>query len=91
MFPEGNAISPLHDAQSHDGRGSRNVTHAPGAALHCAARPREAPNRLAAIEAAGNPHSAQRVVAGADHFFHDRDEELVEAVAEWLTDLHEDG
>ena len=53
--------------------------------------PREAPDRLAAIRAAGNPHSAQRVVPGADHFFRDRDEELVEAVAEWLATLRDDG
>ena len=40
---------------------------------------REASSRLAAIRAAGNLRSAQRIVSGADHFFHDRDEDLVEA------------
>ena len=48
---------------------------------------REAPARLAAILAAGNPHSAQRIVAGAGHFFRDMDEALVRAVAEWLASL----
>ena len=52
---------------------------------------REAPNRLAAIRAAGNPRSAQRIVPGADHFFRDRDEELVGAAAEWLATLNDDG
>jgi len=53
--------------------------------------PREAPNRLAAMQAAGNPRSAQRIVPGADHFFRDMDEELVDAVVEWLATLHHDG
>ena len=51
---------------------------------------REAPARLAAIRTAGNPRSAQRIVPGADHFFDDRDEELVDAVAEWLATLHDE-
>ena len=53
--------------------------------------PGEAPHRLAAIRAAGNPHSAQRIVPGADHFFRDMDEELVDAVVEWLATLDYDG
>ena len=53
--------------------------------------PGEAPHRLAAIRAGGNPYSAQRIVPGADHFFTDRDEELVDAVVQWLASLHDDG
>ena len=52
---------------------------------------REAPARLAAIRAAGNPRSAQRVVPGADHFFRDRDEALVDTVAQWLATLDDEG
>ena len=48
---------------------------------------REAPPRLAAILAAGNPRSAQRIVPGAGHFFRDMDEALAGAVAEWLATL----
>ena len=48
---------------------------------------REAPSRLAALRAAGDPRSAQRIVHEADHFFRDRDEELVGAVAAWLATL----
>ena len=48
---------------------------------------REAPARLAAVRAAGNPHSAQRIVPGAEHFFRDMDDALVDAVAEWLATL----
>ena len=50
---------------------------------------RKAPARLAAIRAAGHPRSAQRVVPGAGHFFRDREDALVEAVAEWLAALGE--
>ena len=53
--------------------------------------PGEAPHRLAAIRAAGNPYSAQRIVPGADHFFRDMDEELVDAVVDWLATLPDDG
>ena len=52
---------------------------------------REASSRLAAIRAAGNLRSAQRIVSGADHFFQDRDEDLVEAVERWLATLPADG
>ena len=48
---------------------------------------RKAPARLAAILAAGNPRSAQRIVPGAGHFFRDMDEALADAVAEWLATL----
>ena len=51
---------------------------------------RKAPARLAAIRAAGDPRSAQRIVPGAGHFFRDREDALVGAVAEWLATLDED-
>ena len=51
---------------------------------------RDAPARLTAIQAAGNPRSAQRIIPGAGHFFRDMDDELVDAVAEWLATLHDD-
>ena len=53
--------------------------------------PREAPGRLAAIRTAGHPRSAQRIVPGADHFFRDMDEELVDVIVDWLTTLPDDG
>ena len=53
--------------------------------------PGKAPDRLAAMQAAGHPRSAQRMIPGADHFFRDMDEELVAAVAEWLSTLGDDG
>ena len=52
--------------------------------------PREAPVRLAAIQGAGHPRSAQRIVPGADHFFRDMDEELVDVVVDWLATLPDD-
>ncbi len=48
---------------------------------------RMAPERKAKINRAGNPQSAQQVIAGADHYFGGHNEELVEAVADWLDDL----
>ena len=48
---------------------------------------REAPGRLAAMRAAGHPHSAQRVIPGADHDFRDTGDALVEVVAVWLATL----
>ena len=51
---------------------------------------RKAPARLAAIRAAGNPRSAQRLVPGAEHFFRGQDEALIAAVTEWLAALDED-
>ena len=50
----------------------------------------DVPGRLAAMHAAGHPRSAQRIVPGAGHFFRDMDDELVDAVAEWLATLHDD-
>ncbi|MDO8890378.1 MAG: DUF3530 family protein [Sulfurimicrobium sp.] len=46
-----------------------------------------APERLAAMRKAGNPQSRQIVVPGADHYFHERNGDLVKAVAEWLGQL----
>lgn len=48
---------------------------------------RMAPERLAAIRAAGHPHSAQRRIDGADHDFHGAAGPLLEAVGEWLESL----
>ncbi len=48
---------------------------------------RLAPQRKAMIEKAGNPKSAQKVVAGADHYFTDKGDALVETVASWLDTL----
>ena len=53
--------------------------------------PGKAPGRLAAIRTAGHPRSAQRMFPGADHFFRDMDEELVDAVVDWLATLPDDG
>ena len=53
--------------------------------------PGKAPDRLAAIRTAGHSRSAQRMVPGADHFFRDMDEELVDAVVDWLATLGDDG
>lgn len=48
---------------------------------------RGAPDRRAAIEAAGNPRSRQAVLPGADHYFAGQGDALVAAVAEWLESL----
>lgn len=48
---------------------------------------RAAPERLAMIESAGNTKSRQLVLPGADHYFTDQGEPLVEAVADWLGQL----
>jgi len=48
---------------------------------------RLAPQRLAQIQAAGHPKSAQHVVPDADHYFTDAGAPLVEAVATWLDGL----
>jgi len=40
--------------------------------------------RAAAAAKAGNKNYTQKEVAGSNHFFDDREEELVEAVADWL-------
>lgn len=46
-----------------------------------------ASERLAAMRKAGNPQSRQIVVPGADHYFHERNNELVNAVTKWLGQL----
>lgn len=48
---------------------------------------RGAPERKAMIEAAGNSHSRQLVLPGADHYFTGRGDALVETVADWLDRL----
>lgn len=48
---------------------------------------RLAPRRAAAMAVAGNALSSQTIVEGADHFFRDRDDELVEVVSAWLETL----
>ena len=50
----------------------------------------KAPARLAAMRAAGNSLSAQRIVPGAGHFFRDREDALIGAVTQWLATLDED-
>lgn len=45
---------------------------------------RMAPERRQAMDAAGHPDSRQVVLPGADHYFRDRGEPLVAAVADWL-------
>ena len=46
-----------------------------------------APGRLEAMRQAGNPKSAQIVVPGANHYFTDAGEPLLEAVSAWLQEL----
>ena len=46
-----------------------------------------APARLAAIRKAGNPKSQQMVVAGANHYFTDQGDALLEAITPWLDNL----
>ncbi len=48
---------------------------------------RMAPERGRAIAAAGNPHSRQQVLAGADHYFSNQGGPLVAAVADWIESL----
>ena len=53
---------------------------------------KEGPGRLAAIRAAGAPAVRPNASSRAPgHFFRDMDDELVDAVAEWLATLHGDG
>ena len=47
----------------------------------------KAPGRLMMITKAGNPKSLQVIVPGADHYFTDKDDELVKPVSEWLDTL----
>ena len=46
-----------------------------------------APERLAGITAGGDPKSQQKVLSGANHYFTSKDDELTEAVSEWLDTL----
>lgn len=46
-----------------------------------------APERLKMIEAAGHEKSAQVMLPGANHYFHEQGDELTAAVAEWLGTL----
>lgn len=48
---------------------------------------RLADSRKTMIEKAGHPVSLQQVLPGANHYFTDQDEPLVEAVADWLGQL----
>lgn len=48
---------------------------------------RMAPQRLAMIQKAGNPQSAQQQIAEAEHYFADHGDELVEVIATWLNGL----
>jgi pimeloyl-ACP methyl ester carboxylesterase len=48
---------------------------------------RMAPERRAMIEKAGNPHSAQRVIEGAEHYFNGYNAPLLEAIGDWLNGL----
>ncbi len=47
-----------------------------------------APDRMAAIRQAGHLQSTQITIDGADHFFAGYEEELVDAIAEWLISLN---
>jgi pimeloyl-ACP methyl ester carboxylesterase len=42
--------------------------------------------RAAAAKKAGNKHFTQTQITGANHFFDDKEEELIETVAKWLKD-----
>jgi len=46
-----------------------------------------APERLAAMQKAGNPKSKQVTVPGANHYFTDEGDALLDAVAHWLKGL----
>ena len=48
---------------------------------------RSAPERLQMLQQAGHPKSRQQVIPGADHYFTDAGQPLLEAVAAWLDDL----
>jgi len=48
---------------------------------------RMAPERLEALRVGGNHKSAQLVIANSDHYFTDRGESLLKAVAAWLDTL----
>ena len=46
-----------------------------------------ADSRMSAISTAGNPKSSQVRLVGPDHFFEDYEDDLVEAVGEWILSL----
>jgi pimeloyl-ACP methyl ester carboxylesterase len=46
-----------------------------------------APDRLAAMQKAGNPKSRQVTVPGANHYFTDEGDALLEVVGPWLQGL----
>ncbi len=46
-----------------------------------------APERLAGLKQGDNPKSQQKVLSEANHYFTGKDEELIEAVTEWLETL----
>ncbi len=48
---------------------------------------REAPARAVAEGSAGNALSRQVMVEGADHYFTDKDDELIAVVSAWLESL----
>lgn len=48
---------------------------------------RMAPQRLAMIKEAANPQSAQQQIPGAEHYFSDHNDLLVEAISNWLNGL----
>lgn len=52
---------------------------------------RMAPQRLAAMQAAEHPHSAQQRIDGANHDFHSAAEPLLDAVGGWLEGLKNSG
>lgn len=47
-----------------------------------------APDRLLAIEVAGNLHSVQIVIDGPDHFFEDFEDNLVSATSKWINAVY---
>lgn len=48
---------------------------------------RMAPERMAQIQKAANPQSAQRIVPGAEHYFNGYNDALVEAISQWLAEI----
>jgi alpha/beta superfamily hydrolase len=48
---------------------------------------RMAPERKAMMDKAGNPHSAQQVINGAEHYFNGHNDALIEVVGDWLREL----
>lgn len=48
---------------------------------------RMAPERAEMLQEGGDPRSRQLVAPGADHYFVDKDDELIETVAGWLDEV----